>query len=697
MSSFTPHNTSWWQPIGNELLPLKELLFSVNISDSAFSQRRENTTGLQSCRTLDIQDTLQNTIGTLQVVSFLVFSALKASWICFAHPYAPHDITAMKTMPPCGRAHPQLHGVKFWSKLDQQLPRYSHFCIIPLSLSIFPNLTIISIWDMASESTLMPQQLITQSAQATADAIASALTARTASISLPIYDWNSQDAYHSSSIFCHTLENWLLLNRIQPDSKDHLRYVFAALGTKSLEMHAQWLPTGSKEEQKVTKAKASAFLDCIQHGMTHDVNTHMCLGELEDIVGQPGEDPQDLVACIKTLMDQCEIINDEHCEHELCHHFVHAYRHEGKLLGKLMAKPFKTPSSELAKIAVSHFAIQHAREQVSHSSKPVDTICQDKRQTAHTSHNSNGHTPSAPSKDCPNCTWQHPVGRANCPAHDSRCSKCDKMGHWGPKCCGGKPLLTRNTPPPGSQQRKSRCPPRNHSHCQGWNNKTDARDVNEDHSPQDEIALHYIQPNMTIQNTHPKEIMVGDVCAPQCNEAYTTIQLPASASRKGTASLCVKVDTGAGGNVLPLCVLWPLYPDQISPAGLPTGLDHVNTRLTAYNRSHIPLYGALCGPITWQPDCPGSQPHRVKSYWYIADTPGPAILGLPSSEKLAVVKMNCAVTVRQPNTHPAPVSTTVATTKPATAPEAAKSIRSTDDLIKEFPDRFQGIGWFPGE
>ena len=79
------------------------------------------------------------------------------------------------------------------------------------------------------------------------------------------------------------------------------------------------------------------------------------------------------------------------------------------------------------------------------------------------------------------------------------------------------------------------------------------------------------------------------------------------------------------------------------------------------------------------------------------DTPGPAILGLPSSEKLAVVKMNCAITVRQPCTHPPPVSTTVATNKPATAPEAAKPIRSTDDLIKEFPDLFQGIGRFPGE
>ena len=349
---------------------------------------------------------------------------------------------------------------------------------------------------MASDP--MPQQLISQSAQDTADAIASVVTARTASISLPVYDWNSQDAYHSFSIFCHTLENWLLLNCILPDSKDHLRYVFAALGTKSLEMHVQWMPTGSKEEQTVTKAKASAFLNCIQQGMTHDVNTHVCLGELEEIVARMGEDPQDLVACIKTLMDHCKMINDEHREHELHCRIVCAYCHEGKLLGKLIAKPFKTPSNELADIAVNHFAIQHTREQVSHSTKPVDTVCQNQGWTAHTSHSSHGHTPSAPSKDCPNCTQQHPAGRANCPACDSHHSKCDKMGHWGPKCHGGKPLQSRNAPPPGSQQRKSRCPPRNDSTCQGQKNKTDTIDVREDHSPQDKIALHHIQPSKTI-------------------------------------------------------------------------------------------------------------------------------------------------------------------------------------------------------
>ena len=148
-----------------------------------------------------------------------------------------------------------------------------------------------------------------------------------------------------------------------------------------------------------------------------------------------------------------------------------------------------------------------------------------------------------------------------------------------------------------------------------------------------------------------------DVHYPWCNEAYTTVQLPASASRRGTVSLCVKVDTRAGGNVLPLQVFQCLYPNQISPADLPTCLDHVSTQLTTYNGSHIPLHGVLCGPITWQPGHPNTQPHRVNSYWYTADTPGPAILGLTPSEKLAVVKMNCAITVTQPD-HKTPTSCT---------------------------------------
>ena len=108
--------------------------------------------------------------------------------------------------------------------------------------------------------------------------------------------------------------------------------------------------------------------------------------------------------------------------------------------------------------------------------KPVDVICHDKHLAGNSSHNGHGHTPPATSKDCPNCTWQHPAGRTNCPTWDSHCCKCNKIWHWGWKCHSGKPPQPKNAPPPrnapptGSQHGKSRCLPRNHNHhpWQGW-------------------------------------------------------------------------------------------------------------------------------------------------------------------------------------------------------------------------------------
>ena len=75
----------------------------------------ENTTGLQLCRTGQPRETLQDTIRTLQVVSFLGFLPFlpkNASGMHFAHLYAPCDITTTKMMPPSGRAYPHAYTVQ---------------------------------------------------------------------------------------------------------------------------------------------------------------------------------------------------------------------------------------------------------------------------------------------------------------------------------------------------------------------------------------------------------------------------------------------------------------------------------------------------------------------------------------------------------------------------------------------------------
>ena len=90
----------------------------------------------------------------------------------------------------------------------------------------------------------------------------------------------------------------------------------------------------------------------------------------------------------------------------------------------------------------------------------------------------------------------------------------------------------------------------------------------------------------------------------------------------------------------------------------------------------------------------------IHSYWYIADTPGPALLGLPASERLAVVQGNCAVMSTQLNrslTGTAPTQAARVAEPPAARTPKPKCIKSTDDLMREFPDRFTRIGKFPGE
>ena len=57
--------------------------------------------------------------------------------------------------------------------------------------------------------------------------------------------------------------------------------------------------------------------------------------------------------------------------------------------------------------------------------------------------------------------------------------------------------------------------------------------------------------------------------------------------------------------------------------------------------------------------------------------------------------MNSAFIVIQPDTEPP--SPAPAPTATVVKPTAAKPIKSTDILIKEFPDQFTGIGRFPGE
>ena len=79
------------------------------------------------------------------------------------------------------------------------------------------------------------------------------------------------------------------------------------------------------------------------------------------------------------------------------------------------------------------------------------------------------------------------------------------------------------------------------------------------------------------------------------------------------------------------------------------------------------------------------------------DTPGPAILRLPACAKLGIVELNCAVNLQKKKLVQKKKSKTECRkVKQDLQDLKLPPLNTKEDLIKAYPDRFKGIGHFPG-
>lgn len=127
------------------------------------------------------------------------------------------------------------------------------------------------------------------------------------------------------------------------------------------------------------------------------------------------------------------------------------------------------------------------------------------------------------------------------------------------------------------------------------------------------------------------------------NKAYTCVEIDLNtAGVKCKLHLRAKIDSGAQGNTLPLRTLKQMFPHHTDNNGKPVGLQPAtDTQLTAYNKTIIKCYGSIVLPIqtetvSWQ-----------KTKFYVVDSPGQTILGLPSSEKIKLITLHCSVETKQ--------------------------------------------------
>ena len=261
-------------------------------------------------------------------------------------------------------------------------------------------------------------------------------------------------------------------------------------------------------------------------------------------------------------------------------------------------------------------------------------------------------------KQCGNCGGTH--APRECPAYGTTCSRCHKQNHWRQVCRSGSSGITNTRGGQAAHAKASTKPTKRHGwsprrpghRCQAIHTVTDDSD--------DDVAsgLECLEFSSIEKNS-------GD----NRDELYASLDI----QYKRPASLRVKVDTGAQGNILPLHIFRRMFPEKLAPNGYPAEGTRKKrqTILQAYNGTTIKQLGVVTL------SCKHKDTEWHSPDFFVTESEGPAILGLPSSRQLRLVTTHCMVQTA---------------TTPATQP-----IHDAMDLKRLYPDRFNGIGDFQGE
>ena len=215
-------------------------------------------------------------------------------------------------------------------------------------------------------------------------------------------------------------------------------------------------------------------------------------------------------------------------ERNVQYRFVRALS-DKELVKKLLALDLTATTAKMLEVCHTHIAISDNLEAMGlKEQKTVNAI------RRHNKPHQGKKPPTDSAHSCGCCTRSHPPGRSSCPARDDHCRGCGKLGHWKPKCRSGQKGPKDKGPKHlnrGGKQRK-------------------VNEVGTDEDPHyDEIGIRTIE--------------LSDVWIDSTTEAFATVEMPAEIGPNKLATLKCKVDTGAGGNVMPLRAFAKLFPPGV--------------------------------------------------------------------------------------------------------------------------------------
>ena len=163
------------------------------------------------------------------------------------------------------------------------------------------------------------------------------------------------------------------------------------------------------------------------------------------------------------------------------------------------------------------------------------------------------------------------------------------------------------------------------------------------------------------------------------DEVFVSINLNLPQDTHKNTILKAKLDTGAQGNILPMRLYCQMYPHNLDDHGSlrPGSSSSADVILTAYCGAQIKHHGTVTIPCSYKGE-------NARASFYVTDTPGPAIIGLPTSTDLKLLTLNFCIEENDPT----PRNSTVSKEQP---------IKDKQDLISQYPECFNGVGKFQGE
>ena len=428
----------------------------------------------------------------------------------------------------------------------------------------------------------------------------------------------------------------------RPD-KDKVSYILLWLGPQGVEVFDNFTPAEIPDRNK-----PSDVWDAFETYFEPKTNFRLARFQLRDMRQNPGEPIDSFVTRLRILGQKCNFKDTTELDDQLIDQVIKGsnniavrkklLEHDAKTLTLPkcidVARTSEATHAQMLQLGIGggEATIASMRQSHTPAHKPASGSTNSRR-----SHQPRGRQ----GQSCFFCGGSNHQ-RDACPARDQTCNKCGKSGHWGKVC-----MSTGNKPQPQQFSPKKK----NHSRGKG-RGKASINEVTYENLPDEFEHLQFD----AINNSGSR------------SEAYAVITIEPYPER--TTNLRDKVDTGAQGNILPLRTFKAIFPKLMGSDGRPTSLKTSHTRLTAYNGSAIEHFG------TMQLRCRYADSARKETTFFVADTSGPVIFGLPLCAGIGLVSINCSVT--QSASQPVPI-------------KDAKHLESL------YPERFHGISKLPGK